>query len=831
MHGGAAAFNGGRTQFNTQSLQTGGDFTFINLIKMSQGWAYNTLPPDTTVPALPITELDADGYVTSIVAGTNGVNTVFNMPTNTEYNGNWVLKWDGNGTLSLGSFAATTVSGSLVSSAGSGRYVFTRDNDVGSPGIDVLLTNASPNHVRNIRLCKSGNEAALDAGQMFDPQSLALFKSAKPGAIRSLGWGGGASGTNQSLIALWSQRKPRTYVTYAGEYINPAWYGGKTTNSGTDYTLSYPSFTLTDKTIVEVVFNVSAVNGRFDGTYSTTSGNPINVNWPAHGLAAGNTVCFGNGASPPAPLVSAQTYFIKTIVDANNFTVSATSGGSVINATGTAGGSFSVVSIPRININSTGFVPITGQDIPTPNNIFIGVVPVSNPSGVPNGLNTIVYDQTLGWFWLQNDPLIIGAPPEVFVDYCAAVGAHPHMTAPFLTLSTPSFGGPTDFMRTWAKYATDTYPWMKPRIEPFNETWNNIGRGTSYAQCLSYVLWASAFDFNNTYGMWCSQLGQSISALYGNDRTKYSMMCAVQTTSFYASSNPGGSVDARLKSTLYVSNNGGDPAYKWVDRVCGAPYYSPAERYTCQELIDGYNYTVTYAANPTQQAVITSTYVATSVGTNTSFTLDYVNQCFVNLKAWGLGMPVGHTIAGITCYEGGYSPDYLQGASNNWFTGITAASQAASCVLTLASTTSNAEATGMSGNPAVVGMQIAISGVAGMTQLNGNTYTITAVSGNLVTINVNSTGFSAYTSGGQVNYVNSLTYSNNLRQAGGNSPGLGTVNTTMYTNFAALAQSGFVAEYPSNFLYTGTGNIWAVLNPDIYAPLTSQWNSIVAYNA
>jgi|ERR1700722_3764102 len=48
------------------------------------------------------------------------------------------------------------------------------------------------------------------------------------------------------------------------------------------------------------------------------------------------------------------------------------------------------------------------------------------------------------------------------------------------------------------------------------------------------------------------------------------------------------------------------------------------------------------------------------------------------------------------------------------------------------------------------GNQIIISGVGGMTQLNGNTYTITVVDANNFTLNgINSTAFGAYTSGGE----------------------------------------------------------------------------------
>ena len=66
---------------------------------------------------------------------------------------------------------------------------------------------------------------------------------------------------------------------------------------------------------------------------------------------------------------------------------------------------------------------------------------------------------------------------------------------------------------------------------------------------------------------------------------------------------------------------------------------------------------------------------------------------------------------------------------------ITAATQATACVLTANNTFS-------------IGQSLTISGVVGMTQLNGNTYPITAVTPTSITLGVNSTGFGMYVSGG-----------------------------------------------------------------------------------
>jgi len=51
------------------------------------------------------------------------------------------------------------------------------------------------------------------------------------------------------------------------------------------------------------------------------------------------------------------------------------------------------------------------------------------------------------------------------------------------------------------------------------------------------------------------------------------------------------------------------------------------------------------------------------------------------------------------------------------------------------------------------GQRVSISGVVGMVELNGNTYTIVSVTPTSITLNVNSTGFTAYVSGGTTTLV------------------------------------------------------------------------------
>jgi len=54
------------------------------------------------------------------------------------------------------------------------------------------------------------------------------------------------------------------------------------------------------------------------------------VNWTAHTLAVNDPVTFSTTGHLPGPLVIGQTYYVKTVIDADNFTISATPGGAAI---------------------------------------------------------------------------------------------------------------------------------------------------------------------------------------------------------------------------------------------------------------------------------------------------------------------------------------------------------------------------------------------------------------------------------------------------------------------------------------------------------------------
>lgn len=99
----------------------------------------------------------------------------------------------------------------------------------------------------------------------------------------------------------------------------------------------------------------------------------------------------------------------------------------------------------------------------------------------------------------------------------------------------------------------------------------------------------------------------------------------------------------------------------------------------------------------------------------------------------GLLLEPGKAPLGNKALPGGYRSSF----------NITGASQAVQAVLTVTSSY-------------VVGQLVTINNVVGMVELNGNTYTVVGNTGALLTINVNSLGFTPYISGGTVSSLNNL---------------------------------------------------------------------------
>lgn len=108
-------------------------------------------------------------------------------------------------------------------------------------------------------------------------------------------------------------------------------------------------------------------------TVTITNASPGVVTWTGHALAANTPVVFSTTGALPTGLVAGTTYYVKTVLDANTFTVSATVGGIVINT------------------SSAGAGVHTGTTQPVPSKrYFIGLVTAANEAfGGPNNVRQL----------------------------------------------------------------------------------------------------------------------------------------------------------------------------------------------------------------------------------------------------------------------------------------------------------------------------------------------------------------------------------------------------------------------------------------------------------
>lgn len=81
-------------------------------------------------------------------------------------------------------------------------------------------------------------------------------------------------------------------------------------------------------------------------TATISIASPGVVTWTSHGLLANDPVKFSTTGALPTGLTAGTTYYVKTVLTADTFTLSATSGGTVIATSGSQSGTHTVVSAP-----------------------------------------------------------------------------------------------------------------------------------------------------------------------------------------------------------------------------------------------------------------------------------------------------------------------------------------------------------------------------------------------------------------------------------------------------------------------------------------------------
>jgi hypothetical protein len=805
----------GGSQLNVNYAQTGGEFPFINLVKSLDRWAW--VSDSTVVEPDALNDMGYPASNAAISAKSGIFNLVF-APGHTYRAANYVVGWSGTGTI----YAPTgTRTGSNTGT--DGRFTL----DITSSTLDQIrisigisaIDDGDP--ITDLWLCHADDEAALLAGEVFGVKFKERIIASGVSVIRPMDWVDG----NKNICTTWATRKPVGYVFWHGPEMRASLYAGLTTGTQPDYTITFGTGGPVDK---------------------------MTVITKIHSTATSDSV--------------------------------------------------------TLNLNGTGAVSVLDQS---------GDAITSGSRPTVNFLATFIYDAQLsGWLMIggrSGSPygLNNGVPPEICLQLCLETGCHPHFPQPYLT-ATPA----TDYMTelaTMCKAKQDTVaPWMVPRFECVNELWNfaNGFYGTRYSWAIGVSYGWGSFQQHDWYGKAISLMGQAVSAVFGDDRSKYEVLCGVQTLT---GDNTAGS-DARLSAAKYVATQGGSAASNWVTGVAVVTYFGSIVTRRPAEIVLAYEYDDAVGAEA--KAAVAEEYVDGAYDTSETYnvTIQGMSNHWANWKTWGEGFSVDKMFG----YEGGWSPDYWPTLPNS-LSPVTGATQAASCVLTLATTTVNSGGS-RSGNAAVVGKAISLSSVGGMTALNCTSFTatfsngsanvsganaliehqavvftstatlpsnitvgrayyvvstgnpfqvsetrggsaitmtgagtgtitaqpawfVTVVAGNSVTIDVNSTGFSAWTSGGSANYVYSNTLMYRLRYATKSSPLVKEALMDLYDAF--IVEGG---EDPSQFLLggsssaditvappasdaSGASQVWQALDPHIYVADSPSFEAISEWNA
>ena len=451
-----------------------------------------------------------------------------------------------------------------------------------------------------------------------------------------------------------------------------------------------------------------------------------------------------------------------------------------------------------------------------------------------------VYDQSLNC-WLTYSPeggsgITNGVPPEVVLAVCAECGMHPWFVIPRYVCDrgTGQLPTMTDFVTSLATYCRDNAPsWMIPHFETPNETWNSTNYNTGYAWLKQAK--RSAENFDQWIGTVGSLIGQAVSAVYSNDRTKYRMIIG------YHFDDPA---PERLDSTYYVSQ-GGSAAKNWATHICTANYYSNDVHNTVRMMTLAWEYQKPGVTAP-EKAALLNEYNSAQVHTTPlgqgGYPLD-VFQLRMQTLHDNIAAPRGLKIC---YYEGGFSPDYFSYAGF-LISNITKGTTTTITGFTTSDVYNLWPKPGYM--PALVGMTMSFGwpgmgiDVPGMTQLNGNAYTVTAATETSITLNVNSTGFSNYTTGlsggargaifyGAVNNADGL-YTNGQQKVAYDAkldPSMKDTELLCYDICTDLGSPN-VGEYPSEYVFAATNSAWSIWDPDVYAsPTPPRWQAVVEFN-
>jgi hypothetical protein len=206
--------------------------------------------------------------------------------------------------------------------------IITGDQDVTVtlPASGTLATPAAfPNYISGLTLSTAGSSATFGVavGVACNTTNVSAMRLASAYTKTTSTW---ALGTAAGSLDT-------------GTIANSTWY--------------YPY--LIQRTDTGVVDVLTSLAPGASATITMTVASPGIITWTGHGLQANAQVVFTTTGALPTGLTAGTTYYVKTVVSADTFSVAATQGGTAINTTGSQSGVHTATSNPTLPTNYTLF--------------------------------------------------------------------------------------------------------------------------------------------------------------------------------------------------------------------------------------------------------------------------------------------------------------------------------------------------------------------------------------------------------------------------------------------------------------------------------------------
>lgn len=239
------AHNGKKVQVNSWGFQSGA-YPFINAVLEGQNWAY----ADGSGVVNPA-EMDSDGWPAGAISG-NGWLSRTHIPTQARRPGNYVVLFE-NGAVS-GDWSIVSVGTGVsvagvqlsVSSGTSGRAVVTPNSE----WLDFYIRSSTGTGLKKFVIMHVDDEADYNAGKVFQSKFKGDYVRHMH-SHRGMDW----FCTNSSVVTKWKYRKPSTYWSFAADHFPPDCSQTAISNSGGDYSVTVPSWTLAHGEIAIIKIN------------------------------------------------------------------------------------------------------------------------------------------------------------------------------------------------------------------------------------------------------------------------------------------------------------------------------------------------------------------------------------------------------------------------------------------------------------------------------------------------------------------------------------------------------------------------------------------------